>query len=56
MPEEIIARILRLPGYGVYAWDADEAANTLTLSIRQTGRAPAYRCGSCGISRHEIHS
>ena len=56
MPEEIVARILRLPGYGVYAWEADEAANTLTLSIRQTGGAPAYRCGSCGISRHEIHS
>jgi transposase len=56
MPEEIVARILRLPGYGVYAWDTDEAANTLTLSIRQTGLAPAYICGSCGISRHEVHS
>ena len=56
MPEEIVARILRLPGYGVYAWDADETASTLTLSIRQTGRAPAYSCGSCGISRHEVHS
>src|SRR5712691_1291476 len=56
MPEEIVARILRLPGYGVYAWDADEAANTLTLSIRPTGRAPAYICGGCGISRQEIHS
>ena len=56
MPEEIVARILRLAGYGVYAWDADEAANTLTLSIRQTGRAPAYICGGCGISRQEIHS
>jgi transposase len=56
MPEEIVARILRLPGYGVYAWDTDEAANTLTLSIRQTGLAPAYICGGCGISRHEVHS
>ena len=56
MPEEIVARILRLPGYGVYAWDTDEAANTLTLSIRQTGRAPAYICGGCGICRHEVHS
>jgi hypothetical protein len=26
MPAEIVARILRLPGYGVYAWEADEAA------------------------------
>ncbi len=56
MPEEIVARILRLPGYEVYAWDVDEAANLLTLSIRQTGRAPAYVCGGCGISRPEIHS
>jgi transposase len=56
MPEEIVARILRLPGYGVYAWEADEAANTLTLSIRPTGGAPAYICGGCGISRQEIHS
>jgi transposase len=56
MPEEIVARILRLPGYGVYAWDADEGANTLTLAIRPTGRAPAYICGGCGIARQEIHS
>jgi hypothetical protein len=35
MPAAIVARIVRLPGYGVYAWEADEAANTLTLSIRQ---------------------
>jgi hypothetical protein len=56
MPAEIVARIVRLPGYGVYAWEADEAANTLTLSIRQTGGAPAYVCGGCGISRQNIHS
>ena len=56
MPEEIVARILRLAGYGVYAWDADEGATALTLSIRQTGRALAYICGGCGISRHEVHS
>jgi hypothetical protein len=36
MPEEIVTRILRLPGYGIYRWDTDEAANTLTLWIRQT--------------------
>ena len=33
MPEEIVARILRLPGYGVAGWEADEAANTLTLAM-----------------------
>src|SRR6266568_5054287 len=56
MPEEIVSRILRLPGYGIYGWDADEAANTLTLSIRQTAAVPYYICGGCGISVREIHS
>jgi len=56
MPEEIVSRILRLPGYGIYAWETDEAANTLTLSIRQTAREPDYVCGGCGISVREIHS
>ena len=37
MPDAIAARILRLPGYGVYAWEATEAASILTLWVRQTG-------------------
>src|SRR6266852_944715 len=53
MPEEIVTRILRLPGYGVYGWEMDEATNTLTLSIRQTADEPYYVCGGCGISRGE---
>lgn len=56
MPEEIVARILRLPGYGVYAWEADEARNTLTLAVRQTAETPAYRCGSCGVTCQAVHS
>ena len=58
MPEEIVSRILRVPGYGVYACDADDATSTLTLSIRQTAREPYYVCGGCGIgiSGREIHS
>jgi transposase len=56
MPEEIVARILRLPGYGICGWDIDEGANTLTLSIRQTAAEPSYVCGGCGISVREIHS
>jgi transposase len=56
MPEEIVSRILRLPGYGIYGWDTDEAANTLTLSIRQTAGEPYYVCGGCGIAVREIHS
>jgi hypothetical protein len=54
MPEEIVTRILRLPGYGVYAWEADEATDTLILAIWQTARerrknvaTPASRW-SCG--------
>jgi len=35
MPAEIVARIVRLPGQGGDAWEADEAANTLTLSTRR---------------------
>ena len=46
MPAEIVARILRLPGYGVYAWEAAAAANMLTLSIRQTGGAPSSSSAS----------
>ena len=45
MPEEIVSRILRLPGYGVYAWEAEEATNTLQLRIRQTAPKPYYVCG-----------
>ncbi len=56
MPEEIVTRILRLPGYGVYAWEADEATNTLTLAIRQTARQPYYVCGGCGIGVRYVYS
>ena len=45
MPEAIVSRILRLPGYGVYAWEVQEATGVLRLSIRQEGRA-----------YHELHS
>jgi len=31
MPDAIVARILGLPGYGVYAWEAEEAASILRL-------------------------
>ena len=53
MPEEIVARLLRLPGYGVYRWDADEAANTLTLWVPPDGRVAGLpvrglRAAACG--------
>src|SRR5262249_5883089 len=56
MPEEIVTRILRLPGYGAYRWDVDDGAHTLTLWIRQTAEEPYYVCGGCGISVRGIHS
>jgi hypothetical protein len=56
MPEAIVSRILRLPGYGVSTWTADEARSTLTLWVRQTARTPYYACGACGISVREVHS
>src|SRR3970040_3166424 len=48
--------ILRLPGYGVSTWTADEARSTLTLWVRQRARTPYYACGGCGISVREGHS
>jgi transposase len=56
MPEGIVSRIVRLPGYGAYAWEFDEAAQVLWLSIRQTTRDPYYVCGGCGISVRDVHS
>jgi len=56
MPEEIISRILRLPGYGVYAWEAEDSASILTLWIRQTAQEASYVCSGCGISVRDVHS
>ena len=55
MPDAIVARILRLLGYGVYAWEAEEAASILRLWVRATGE-PAYVCGGCGRVARDIHS
>ena len=51
MPDEIVTRILRLPGYGIYRWEAADAVHTLTLWIRQTAEEPSYICGGCGIGQ-----
>jgi len=56
MPEEIVTRILGLSGYGVSAWETDEATSTLRLAIRQTAAVPYYVCSGCGISVRELHS
>ena len=56
MPEAIVSRILRLPGYGVYAGEADEMTGTLVLWVRQPAAEPYYVCGGCGISVRDVHS
>src|SRR3989304_2411168 len=55
MPEAIVSRILRLPGYGVSTWTADEARSTLTLWGRQTARTPYSPCGGGGLLGREVH-
>jgi hypothetical protein len=45
MPEAIVSRILRLPGYRVSACEADETAGTLWVWVRQTTPEPYYVCG-----------
>ena len=40
MPETIVTRILRLPGYGVYQHAFDEVAQTVTCWVRPTGPTP----------------
>jgi len=56
MPEAIVSRILRLPGYGVFAYEAEETAGALTLWVRQTTAEPYFVCGGCGISVRNVHS
>jgi hypothetical protein len=53
MPEEIVPRVLRLPGYGVYAWEAEEVTNTLQLRIRQTARSRTM-CVAAAGSRSDV--
>jgi transposase len=56
MPDQIVTRILRLPGYGVYGAEMDDATNTLILAIRQIAAEPYHVCSGCGISVREVHS
>ena len=50
MPETIVTRILRLPGYGVYQHVFDEDTQTVTCWLRPSAAAPYYCCPVCGIS------
>lgn len=53
MPEAIVTRILRLPGYMVYEHAFDEATMTLTLWVRQATTPAFYACPGCGVSTKE---
>lgn len=55
MPEEIVGRILRLPGYGAYQTAFDEMTSTATLWIRQVSKQPSYTCSGCGIGVEQTH-
>src|SRR5919201_5053866 len=56
MPEEIVGRILRLPGYAAYRSDFDETASTLSIWVRQAGSDPFYTCSGCGVGTRALHS
>jgi len=56
MPEQIVGRILRLAGYGVYQSEFDESASTATLWVRQLGSDSSYTCSGCGIGVRSYRS
>lgn len=49
MPEDILGRVLHLPGYGVYGRHFDEGNSTVTVWVRQTANTPFYTCSGCGV-------
>lgn len=56
MPEEIVGRILRLPGYAAYQWELNEKTATLTIWLRQSAADPFYTCSACGVGRRGFRS
>src|SRR3989338_9093759 len=56
MPEAMVSRILRVPGYGVYACEAEETTGRLWLWVRQTAREPYYVCGGGGTPVRGVHT
>jgi len=55
VPEDIVGRILRLPGYGAYETLFDEETSTAVLRVRQTAGDPYFTCSGCGIGVREVH-
>ncbi len=56
MPEEIVRRILRLPGYKVIGDRFEEDGSQVTLSVRRASSRLAFVCGGCGVGKRRIHS
>ncbi len=55
MPDPSIARVLALPGYGVYRQALDEERHTLSLWLRPSGKRPYHCCRGCGVSTQATH-
>jgi len=55
VPETIVGRILRLPGYCVFQSEFDEQTSTTVLRIRQVAADRLYTCGGCGIDIADVH-
>ncbi len=56
MPESILWRVVRLPGYRPYRIEFDEAASTAKVWVRQAGKSASYTCGGCVIGVQDTHS
>lgn len=55
MPEQIVTRILRLTGYGVFRAEFEESLGRVILWVRANGPDAEYHeCGGCGISTRRI--
>jgi transposase len=56
MPEDIVRRILRLPGWKAIRHCFEEEASSVTLWVRKVGGAPSHVCGGCGVGKRRVHS
>lgn len=54
MPEEIVGRILRLPGYRVCDVKVDDERATLVIWVKQAG-GTSHTCSGCGVEREDVH-
>jgi hypothetical protein len=55
VPDDIVDRVVRLPGYGVYRAVFDEETFAATLWVRQRVSEPFFTCNGCGVGVREAH-